>query len=71
MGMSLNVSKCACANTARIPAISVCVNPGNTASPWVCLRAKGTVPYLGLRLDPMGIASMKEKHVLRCEALLG
>ena len=71
MGMSLNVSKCAYANTARIPSIMVCLNPGNTAAPWVCLRAKGTVPYLGLRLDPRGIASMKEKHVLRCEALLG
>ena len=71
MGMSLNVSKCAYANTARIPSIMVCLNPGNAAAPWVCLRAKGTVPYLGLRLDPRGIATMKEKHVLRCEALLG
>ena len=68
MGMSLNVGKCAC---ARIHSIMVCLNPGNTAAPWVCLRAKGTVPYLGLRLDPRGIATMKEKHVLRCEALLG
>ena len=49
----------------------VCLNPGNAAAPWVCLRAKGAVPYLGLRLDPRGIATMKEKHVLRCEALLG
>ena len=71
MGMSLNVGKCAYANTARIPSSMVCLNPGNAAAPWVCLRAKGTVPYLGLRLDPKGIASMKEKHVLRCEALLG
>ena len=71
MGMSVNVSKCAYANTARIPSIMVCLNPGNAAAPWVCLRAKSTVPYLGLRLDPRGIATMKEKHVLRCEALLG
>ena len=71
MGMSLNVGKCAYANTARIHSIMVCLNPGNTATPWVCLRAKGTVPYLGLRLDPRGIATMKEKHVLRSEALLG
>ena len=71
MGMSLNVSKCAYANTARIRSIMVCLNPGNAAAPWVCLRAKSTVPYLGLRLDPRGIATMKEKHVLRCEALLG
>ena len=71
MGMSLNVSKCAYANFARIPSIMVCLNPGNAAAPWVCLHAKGTVPYLGLRLDPMGIATMKEKHVVRCEALLG
>ena len=30
-----------------------------------------TVPYLGLSLDPNGIASMKEKHVLRFEGLVG
>ena len=71
MGMSLNVSKCAYATTTRIPSIMVYLNPGNAAAPWVGLRAKGIVPYLGLRLDPRGIASMKEKHVLRCEALLG
>ena len=71
MGMSLNVGKCAYANTARIHSIMVCLSPGNTAAPWVCLRAKGTVPYLGLRLDPKGVATMKEKHELRCEALLG
>ena len=71
MGMSLNVSKGAYANTARIPSIMVCLNPGNAAAPWVCLHAKGTVPYLGLRPDPGAIAFMKEKHVPRCEALLG
>ena len=52
MGISLNVGKCAYANTARIHSIMVCLSPGNTVAPWVCLRAKGTVPYLGLRLDP-------------------
>ena len=71
MGMSLNVGKCAYASTARIHSIMVYLNPGDTTAPWVCLRAKGTVPYLGLRLDPRGMATMKEKHVLRCEALLG
>ena len=71
MGMSLNVGKCAYATTTRIPSIMMCLNPGNAAAPRVCLHAKGTVPYLGLRLDPRGVASMKEKHVLRCEALLG
>ena len=71
MGMSLNVGKCAYANTARIHLIMVCLSPGNTAVPWVCLRAKGTIPYLGLGLDPRGVATMREKHVLRCEALLG
>ena len=71
MGMSLNVNKCAYANTARIPSIMVCLNLGTAAALWACLRAKGTVPYLGLRLDPRRVASMKEKHVLRCEALLG
>ena len=71
MGMSLNVSKCPYANTARIPSIMVCLNPGNAAAPWVCLRAKSTVPYLGLRLEPRGIATMKGKRVIRCEALLG
>ena len=71
MGMSLNVGKCAYANTARIHSIMVCLSPGNTVAPWVCLRAKGTVPYYGLHLDPRGVATMKEKHLLRCEALLG
>ena len=71
MGMSLNVGKCAYANAARIHSIMVYLSPGNTAAPWVCLRAKGTVPYLGLPLDPRGVATMEEKHVLRCEALLG
>ena len=33
--------------------------------------AQSTVPYLGLRLDTKGMASMKEKHVLCCEALVG
>ena len=69
--MSLNVGKCAYANTAPIHSIMVCLSPGNTAAPWVSLCAKGTVPYSGLRLDPRGVATMKEKHVLRCEALLG
>ena len=71
MGISLNVGKCAYANTARIHSIMVCLRPGNTAAQGVCLRAKGTVPYLGLRPDPRGLATMKERHVLRCEALLG
>ena len=71
MGMSLNVAKCAYANTARNHWIMVCLSPGNTAAPSVCLRAKATVPYLGLRLDPRGVAPMKEKHVLRSKALLG
>ena len=70
-GMSLNVGRCAYANTARIHSIMVCLSPGNAAAPWVCLRAKGTVPYFGLRLRPGRVATMKEKHVLQCEALLG
>ena len=71
MGMSLSVGTCAYATTARIPSIMVCLNPGNAAAPWLCLLTKGTVPYLGLRLVPRGSVSLKEKHVLRCEALLG
>ena len=71
IGMSLNVGKCAYANGARIHLIMVCLSPGNTAAQSVCLRAKGTVPYLGLRLDPRGPATMKERQILRCEALLG
>ena len=55
----------------RVPSITVHLNPNNAVTPWVCLVAKSTVPYLGPRLDPKGLASMKEKHVLRCEALLG
>ena len=63
MGMSLNVGKSAYATSARIPSIMVCLNLSNAVAPWVCLKAKGTVPYLGLRLDARGMASMKEKHV--------
>ena len=39
MGMSLNVSKCAYANTAHIPSIMVCVNPGERGSPHGCACA--------------------------------
>ena len=70
MGMSLNVSNCAYATTARISSILVHLDPNNAGTPWVCMMAKSTVPYLGLMLDPQGMAFMKEKHVLRCEALL-
>ena len=71
MGMSLNIGKCVYATNSRIPSIMVHVGPNNAVTPWVCLVAKSTVLYLGLRLDPKGMASMKEKHVLRCVALLG
>ena len=71
MGMSLNAGKCAYATTTPVPSIMVHLSPINAVTPWVCLVAKSTVPYLGLRLDPKGMASMKEKHELRCAALLG
>ena len=71
MGMSLNVGKCAYCPTTRTPSIIVHLDPNNAVTPWVCLVAKSTVPYLGLKLDPKRMASMKEKRVLRCEALLG
>ena len=44
------------------------LDPDNAVAPWVCLVAKGDVLYLGLRLDSKGLVSMKEKHVLCCEA---
>ena len=69
--MSLNVGKCAYATTTHIPSIMVHLDPNNASTPWVCPMAQLIVPYLGLRLDPKGMAFMKEKHVLRCEALLG
>ena len=65
--MSLYVRKCAYATTARLSSIMVHLDPDDAVAPWVCLVAKSDVPYLGLRLDPTGMASMKEKHVLRCE----
>ena len=71
MGMPLNVSKCLYATIARVPLIMVCLHPNNAATPWVCVEAKSTVLHLGLRLDPKGMAYMKEKHVRCCEALLG
>ena len=49
----------------------VCLGPDNAVAPWVHLVAKGDVPYLGPRLDPRRKVSRKDKHVLRCEALLG
>ena len=71
MGMPLNVRKCAYATTARISSIIVHLDPDDAVAPWVCVVAKACVLYLGLRLDPTGMASMKEKLVLRYEALLG
>ena len=71
MGMSLNVGKCAYATTTCIPSTLVHMDPNNAVAPWVCPTAKSTVRYLGLRLDLKGMASIKEKHVLRCEAILG
>ena len=71
MAMSPKVDKFANATTTCIPSIMVHLDPNNAVTPWVCLIAKSTVPYLGLKLDPKEMASMKEKHVLRCEAPLG
>ena len=71
MGMSLNVRKCAYATIAHIPSIMVYLNPNNAATPWVFLEATSTVPNPGLRLAPTRMASMKQKHVLRCEGLPG
>ena len=70
MGLSLNVGKCVYATTKCIRSIMVHLDRNNAVTPWVCLMAKRTVPYMGLRLDPKGTASMKERHVLRCEAPL-
>ena len=69
MGMSFNVRKCVYATTSRIYSIMVLLDPNNAGTVWICLMAKSTVPYLDLRLDPKGMAPMKEKQV-RCEALM-
>ena len=69
--MFLNVGKCAYTTTIQIPSIMVHLNPNNAVTPWVYPVAKSSVPYLGLKLDQKGLASMKEKHVVRCEAILG
>ena len=71
MGMSLNVRKRAYATTTSISSIKVDLDPNNAVTPWVYVMAKSDVPYLGLRLDPKGMACMNEKHVLPCEALRG
>ena len=63
MGMSFNVRKCAYTTTTRIFSIMASLDPDNAVAPSVCLVAKGGVPYVGLRLDPTGIASMK--HIPR------
>ena len=69
--MSLNGGKCVYATIARVPSIMVQLCPNNAVAPCICMVAKSIVPYLGLRLDRKGMASMKGKHVVRCEALLG
>ena len=69
MVMSLNVGKRVYTTTTRVPSIMVHVR--NAVTPWVYLVAMSAVPYLCLMLDPKGMASMREKHVLRCESLLG
>ena len=68
--MSLNVGKFVYAVATRIAAIMVHLDPTNASTPWVCLLVKSTVPDLGLKLEPKGMASTKEKHVLRSKALL-
>ena len=70
MGLFLNVGKRAYATTTRT-SIMVHLESNNAVTPCVRLVAKSTVPYSGLRLDPKGMASKKQTHVLRCEALLG
>ena len=71
IGMSLNGRKCAYPTTARIPLIIVHLDLDNAAAPCVYLVAKAEVPYLGLMLDPKGMASMKENRMFHCKALLG
>ena len=41
MGMSLNVSKCAYDNTAHVPSIMVCLNPGTAGGPMDVLARPG------------------------------
>ena len=71
MGMFLNVCKGVYATTTRMCSIMVDVDQDNAVAPWVCLVAKGHILYLGLRLDPTGMASLREKYVLCSEALVG
>ena len=37
--------------TTHIPLIMVHLDPNNAVTAWLCMVAKSTVPYLGLRLD--------------------
>ena len=71
MGMSHNVCSCVYATTACISSIMMHLDPDNASAPSIYLVAEGDVPYLGLRLDPTCMASMKLKHVRCNEALLG
>ena len=71
IGMSLIVPKCACATTAHNSSIMVHLDPNNAVTPWSSMMAKSNVPYQGVKLDHKGLASMNEKHLLHCEALLG
>ena len=69
MDTPLNVRKCASATTTIIPSAVVCLDHDNVVCPLCRLDAKDAVPYPSPRLDPNGWASMKENHVLWCEAL--
>ena len=71
MRMSHNGGKCVYVTSTRINSIMVHLDPNNASIPWACLMGKSNVPYLGLALDRKVMPFMKEKHVVRGEALLG
>ena len=70
MGTSLNIRKRTNGNTTKTSSGMVCLDSENEVAPGVRLDADGGVPYIGLRLHLTGASSMKEEHVLPCQAFV-
>ena len=64
LGMAFNPKKCRFMTTCPVAGIYACLS-----GKWVYLTADLHIVYLGVRLDPKGIASLPPKHFARVEAL--
>ena len=67
MGMELNPRKCAMTTTEGVPCLQLRLCH-HLKDPWYWAPAAGSVPYLGLQLQPDGDFSLQRKHRLRLAA---